>query len=102
MELLLMLLGFVLYVLMGMIKTKKGHPDKVFSVKQYLKDDILIIVAAGVSALILFLTMAEWMPILDPKYDGLTKLFAAVVGFSGYGFWKMIMDTIIPKKYVEK
>jgi len=97
-----MILGFALFVIMGMIKTQKGHPGQRFSIKQYLKDDVLIIIASFVSALILFLTMPEWSSVLGDKYEGLSKLMAAVVGFAGYAMWKMIIDTVIPKKFVEK
>lgn len=102
MDILLAFLGFVLYIVLGMIKTKQKHSDKKFSPVQYLKDEMLTLVASAVSVIILIVILPEISLLLSPNYAGYSGLISAIIGFSGYTIFDKIVQMILPKKFQEK
>ena len=102
MSYLMAMLGFLLYIVMGMIKTKIKHSDKVFSYSKYLEDEILTIIASAITVFILMIGKSEIIENFLPDYSSLDLVPSAIIGYASYTIWDKIMNIIKPKKFIEK
>lgn len=106
MNYILAFLGFALFIIMGMIKTKNKHLDKKFSPVQYLKDEILTLIASAISVIILLFMLPEIDALITPEYakwtELLSKIIPAAIGFLNYTLFDRILNTVISKKFIEK
>lgn len=102
MNVLLAFLGFLIYIGLGMIKTKVKHADKKFNPIKYLLDESLTIVVSGLCVIVLMLIFPDVVKLLFPTYSGSDKLISVIIGFSGYTIFDKIINSFLPKKFVEK
>ena len=96
-----MSLGFLLYIIIGLRKTKRKHPEG-FSYKKYFKDEALTIMLSAVSAIILVLVLPELSGLILPAYAGFTKLICVAIGVFNYTLIRGVVDIIFPKKFIKQ
>ncbi len=94
MELILMILGFLLHILVGMMKTQ-AKVGREFNFLRYLKNEQIPIYASLISAIILFLLMPE-VAILFPSIS--TKIIAVIIGYANYSLFRSFWKTVYHKK----
>lgn len=96
------LLGFALYIILGIMKTQNKHKGKEFSYSVYLKDEILTIIASAITVVILMIGLPEIADKVFPVYLDGDLIPSAIIGFSAYTIWDKIMNITKPKKFIEK
>lgn len=105
MNILLALLGFALYIALGMRKTALKHADKKFSPIKYLQDELLTLIVSAIAIVILLLVLPEVEKLIAPeyvKYAEILKVFSPVIiGFFNYTVFDRIFNAIIPKRFKE-
>ena len=94
-------LGFLLYIAVGLGKTKRKHQDG-FSYKKYFKDESSTIVVAAISATILVLLMPSIGSVIMPQYANFVDLAGVVIGYFNYSLIRGVLDTAFPKKFVKQ
>lgn len=102
MNYLMAFLGFLLYIGLGMVKTKNKHKDKRFSYSKYLEDEILTIVVSGLAVVILIIGLPEVVGFIFPGYSESNLMLSAFIGFLNYAVFDKIINMVMPKKFVEK
>lgn len=102
MNFILAFLGFLLFIVMGMIKTKRKHSDKLFDPLVYLKDEILTFIASAISVVILLLLLPELGELLSPKYMKLERAVAVLCGFFNYALLNFVFNILLPKKFKQQ
>lgn len=98
---LLAFLGFILYVVLGIIKTKQKHPRKKFSLKIYLKDEVFAILVSAISAVSLILMFPDIKEIIAPEHSEKIRVISFVTGYLNYALVKGVVNTISPKKFID-
>ena len=102
MNYLLTFLGFALFIVLGMIKTKKKYPDKKFDPIKYLKDEILTLVASAISAIAITMMLPEVGQVLAPDYAEFGKVISFAGGYLNYSVINQLVNSVVPKKFVEQ
>jgi uncharacterized membrane protein YhhN len=98
----LTLLGFVLFIALGVMKTKKKHAGKRFSYMKYLKDEVATLVVSVISAVILMLLLPDIGNIISPKYSQYVKVLYVMAGFLNYTLLAFVINFVSPKKFIEE
>lgn len=88
--------------MLGMVKTKKKHPETEFSIKRYLVDESLTIAIGFVSMVAVVLMMPEVDEIIMPGHENKIRVGAFLGGYLNYSLIRHITNTVVPKKFVEK
>lgn len=99
MNFVLAFLGFLLFIVIGMIKTKKKHLDKEFNPLIYLKDELLTLIAAGLSMTILLLLLPDISEIMSPTYAKFEGVVSCAIGYFNYAIFSSIMNIVVSKKF---
>ena len=102
MNYLLTFLGFALFILLGMIKTKRKYPTKVFCAGRYLKDELLTLLASAICAISFTLMLPDIGHVITPEYAEYGRVLAFVGGYLNYSIINGVVNTIVPKKFIEQ
>lgn len=95
-------LGFTLFIVLGMIKTKNKHVGKKFDPIRYLKDEVLTLIASVISAIAITLMLPEIGHILAPDFAEFGKVISFAGGYLNYSVINQLVNSVIPKKFIEK
>lgn len=96
------LLGFLLYIGLGMMKTKAKYINRKFSYLTYLKDEILKVVVSALAVIILIIGLPEVVTFIFPGYSESSLMLSACIGFLNYAVFDKVIGTFVPKNFVEK
>lgn len=102
MEWLLAFLGFAIFIVMGMAKTKAKHATKQFNVLTYLKDEVFTLILAILSVVTLMLVEVDIRAIINPEYSKLVRFIYVAIGFLNYSMFTSFMNIVVPKKFREE
>jgi len=96
MEYLIAFLGYIIYVLMSMAKTKRSHKSD-WNLFIYLKDQAITLILGAISVIAMMIMSDEMM-----KYFGIGENFklaySCFIGFANVALFKYLMDLLNPKK----
>lgn len=93
MNYLLVLLGYLMFIILGMMKTKRKHPDIKFDPLIYLKDEILTLVLSALSAITIMLLRDDIGDVIMTE-----KVFSFCAGFFNYAIIDRLVNIWYPKK----
>lgn len=96
MEYLVAFLGYIIYVLMSMAKTKASH-KKEWNFVIYIKDHAITMILGAISVIVMMIMIDEIMKYFEIGAN-FKLVYSCFIGFANVALFKYIMDLLNPKK----
>jgi hypothetical protein len=96
----LAILGFAIYILLGMMKAKSSHKEG-FNAMIWLEDNLLSIITSLISIIVVMISLPDLFKIgfVPKQFELALNPICAIIGFSNLALFKIIIDIWQPKKF---
>lgn len=103
MNYLLFIIGFLMYIILGIQKTMKKNPGKAFSYAKYFKDELMTLILAFLSGAACLIMLPDiFSKIIIPGNDNAIRVGFFFCGYLNYSLIRVVITSFAPKKFIQQ